>query len=139
SSIFFFCTNPLFTLIVTLSIYGEYLIHNINSYHIISNEATYVSVVQFLIFVVTVYLIVAILYYFGTRKSGSHSFISVGAAVTTILFLLTTYLFGIYINNFSNYNELYGSIGALLIVMVYIWINSNLLLLGFELDVSIQS
>src|SRR5699024_10736464 len=122
-----------FVLIISVSsiLYGEYLIHNINSYHIISNEATYVSVVQFLIFVVTVYLIVAILYYFGTSKSGSHSFISVGAAVTTILFLLTTYLFGIYINNFSNYNELYGSIGALLIVMVYIWINSNLLLLGF--------
>src|SRR5699024_12132776 len=84
SSIFFFCTNPLFTLIVTLSIYDALLIYNINSYHIISNEATYVSVVQFLIFVVTVYLIVAILYYFGTRKSGSHSFISVGEAVTTI-------------------------------------------------------
>src|SRR5699024_4599235 len=75
-----------FVLIISVSsiLYGEYLIHNINSYHIISNEATYVSVVQFLIFVVTVYLIVAILYYFGTRKSGSHSFISVGEAVTTI-------------------------------------------------------
>jgi len=54
------------------------------------------------------------------------------------LFILTTYFFGVYINNFSNYNELYGSIGALLILMLYIWINSNLLLLGFELNISIQ-
>jgi membrane protein len=51
--------------------------------------------------------------------------------------MLTTYLFGIYIENFSNYNELYGSIGTLLILMVYIWINSNIILLGFELNASI--
>ena len=57
--------------------------------------------------------------------------------MTTLLFLLTTYLFGIYINNFSNYNQLYGSIGALLIMMVYIWLNSNLLLLGFELNAAL--
>ena len=65
-------------------------------------------------------------------------FFSIGALVTTLLFLLTTYLFGVYINNFSQYNELYGSIGALLIMMLYIWINANLLLLGFELNISLQ-
>ncbi len=53
--------------------------------------------------------------------------------------MLTTYLFGVYINNFSNYNELYGSIGALLIMMLYIWLNSNLLLLGFELNASLRA
>ncbi|HBR53013.1 MAG TPA: ribonuclease BN, partial [Flavobacteriaceae bacterium] len=58
--------------------------------------------------------------------------------VTTLLFLVTTYFFTIYINNFSNYNELYGSIGAILIMMLYIWINANLLLLGFELNISLQ-
>lgn len=130
-----------FVLIISVGsiLYGEYIIHNIQSHHIITNEGAYVSLVQFLIFVVTVYIIVAILYYFGTRRTGMRKFFSVGAAVTTILFMITTYFFGVYINNFSNYNELYGSIGALLILMVYIWINSNLLLLGFELDVSIRS
>lgn len=129
-----------FVLIISVSsiLYGEYLIHNIKSYHIITNEAAYVSMVQFLIFVVTIYIIIAILYYFGTKETGLKKFLSVGTALTTILFLVTTYFFGVYINNFSNYNELYGSIGALLILMVYIWINSNLLLLGFELDVSIR-
>jgi len=47
-------------------------------------------------------------------------------------------LFSIYIENFSTYNKLYGSIGALLILMVYIWINANILLLGFELNASIN-
>jgi membrane protein len=57
---------------------------------------------------------------------------------TTVLILLTTYGFGVYINNFSKYNELYGSIGALLIMLFYIWLNANLLLLGFELDQSLR-
>jgi len=48
--------------------------------------------------------------------------------------LITTYLFGVYIENFAQYNELYGSIGALLVLMIYIWLNSNILLLGFELN-----
>ena len=57
--------------------------------------------------------------------------------MTTILLFSTTYLFGLYIDNFSNYNELYGSIGALIIMMLFIWINSISLLLGFELNVVI--
>ena len=57
--------------------------------------------------------------------------------MTTLLFFFTTYGFGIYIENFSNYNQLYGSIGALLIFLLYIWINSNILLLGFELNATL--
>ena len=59
--------------------------------------------------------------------------------MTTLLIILTTYLFGLYIENFSTYNQLYGSIGALLIFLLYIWINSNILLLGFELNATITS
>jgi membrane protein len=56
---------------------------------------------------------------------------------TTLLFICTSYLFGIWVVKFSKYNELYGSIGTLLIVMFYIWINCMILLLGFELNVII--
>jgi membrane protein len=83
--------------------------------------------------------VIAILYYFGIKKGKNNRFFSIGASVTTMLFVLTTYLFGVYITNFSNYNELYGSIGALLILMLYIWINSNLLLLGFELNATLKT
>ena len=59
--------------------------------------------------------------------------------MTTLLFLLTSYLFGIYVDKFARYNELYGALGGLLIFMVFIWLNSNILLLGFELNASINS
>ncbi len=123
---------------VGVILYGEYILHDFKSRAYISNDVAYISLFQFLIFLVMIYTVIATLYYFGTKEGKSSSFFSIGAAVTTLLFLLTTYFFGVYINNFSNYNELYGSIGALLILMLYIWINSNLLLLGFELNISIQ-
>ncbi|HLV92071.1 MAG TPA: YihY/virulence factor BrkB family protein [Aequorivita sp.] len=123
---------------VGVILYGEYIIRDLKTKAYIDNDGFYILLLQFFIFVVMIYTVISILYYYGTKKGKSSSFFSIGAAVTTLLFMLTTYFFGVYINNFSNYNELYGSIGALLILMLYIWINANLLLLGFELNISIQ-
>ncbi|MGC6480141.1 MAG: YihY/virulence factor BrkB family protein [Flavobacteriaceae bacterium] len=81
-----------------------------------------------------VYCSSAILYYFGTIEGKKARFFSPGASMTTLLLIITTYLFGIYLDNFAQYNQLYGSIGALLIFLLYIWINANILLLGFELN-----
>jgi len=80
---------------------------------------------------------VSILYYYGTREGKKQAFFSPGSIMTTLLSIGTIYLFGIYIEKFSRYNELYGSIGTLMIIMLFIWINSIILLLGFELNVSI--
>lgn len=89
-------------------------------------------------FTVMLYIATATLYYFGTKEGKHSKFFSVGALFTTLLILLTSYLFGVYIENFSKYNELYGSIGALLILLFYLWLNSNILLLGYELNASLQ-
>lgn len=98
-----------------------------------------IVILRYFLFALVIYVSIALLYYFGTKESKSYSFFSLGASITTGLYIITTFLFGLYINNFSNYNELYGSIGAILIMMSYIWINSNLLLLGFELNVTINT
>jgi membrane protein len=123
---------------VGVIVYGEYLINDLTGRAYIQNNVFWISALQITVFVVMIYIIIATLYYFGTKEGKESRFFSVGALITTMLFMVTTYLFGIYINNFSTYNELYGSIGALLIMMFYIWINSNLLLLGFELNISLQ-
>lgn len=123
---------------VGVILYGEYIIRDLQSRAYIRNDVFWISFFQFVVFLVMIYVVIATLYYFGTKEGRQSRFFSIGAVVTTVLFVLTTYFFGVYINNFSNYNELYGSIGALLILMLYIWINSNLLLLGFELNISIK-
>lgn len=119
-------------------LYGEFLINELKTNAYIENDFIWVSILQYSIFIMMLYIAIATLYHFGVKEGRETRFFSIGALVTTLLFLLTTYFFGVYINNFSQYNELYGSIGALLIMMFYIWINSNLLLLGFELNISLQ-
>jgi membrane protein len=89
--------------------------------------------------VLMVLITTSILFKFGTKRQKNRAFISIGSVFTTILIILSSYGFGIWVIKFSKYNELYGSIGTLLIMMFYIWINCMILLLGFELDAAIAS
>ena len=84
-------------------------------------------------FIFVTYLSVS---HFGSTEKGMR-FFSAGSFLTLVLFILTTYGFGIYIEHFAQYNQLYGSIGALLIFLLYIWLNATILLLGFELNASL--
>ncbi|WP_348812698.1 YihY/virulence factor BrkB family protein [Flavobacterium maritimum] len=90
-------------------------------------------------FVILMILVTSsILLRFGTKQSHKPPFISTGSIFTTVLIVISSYFFGIWVIKFSKYNELYGSIGTLLIMMFYIWINCMILLLGFELNASIN-
>ncbi|WP_347174508.1 YihY/virulence factor BrkB family protein [Polaribacter uvawellassae] len=91
------------------------------------------------LFVTMVFTIVSMLYHFGTKSGKYSSFFSPGAIFTTLLSIFMFYLFSIYVTEFSKYNELYGSIGTLLILMIFVWLNAIILLLGFELNASIYS
>ena len=92
-----------------------------------------------LIFLIMIFITVSMLYHYGVKEGKESRFFSPGAVLTTILSILTFYLFGIYVNEFAKYNELYGSIGTLLILMLFIWLNAIILLLGFELNASIAT
>lgn len=92
---------------------------------------------RYIVFVVLIYTTVSFLYKYGTKLGKHTSFFSAGAGLTTFLYILTFNLFGLYVTKFSNYNELYGSIGTLLVLMLFIWLNSIILLLGFELNATI--
>ena len=80
----------------------------------------------------------SILFKFGTKHDKNRAFISIGSVFTTILIVLDSYFFGIWVTKFSKYKELYGSIGTLLVLMFYIWINCMILLLGFELNATVN-
>ncbi len=108
-------------------------------YDLTENDIFGAQVGKVLFFIILSYFTTAILYYFGTTEGKHARFFSVGALMTTLLFILTSYLFGVYVEKFARYNELYGALGGLLILMVYIWLNSNILLLGFELNASLNS
>ena len=62
---------------------------------------------------------------------------SPGAILATVLLMATTILFSYWVNNFGNFNKVYGSIGTVLIIMSLVYFNSMVLIIGFELNVSI--
>ena len=136
-----------FLVIITIIVLGYIQIYVVQEllnalenrgYQVDSDGVFWADVVKYMFFVMMVYIAIATLYYFGTREGKESKFFSVGAIFTTLLIILTSYLFGIYIENFGQYNKLYGSIGALLILLFYLWINANILLLGYELNASIN-
>lgn len=135
-----------FLLIITIAVLGYFQIYIVQGllgalenrgYQVDNGGVFWTDVVKYIFFVIMVYIATATLYYFGTQEGKHSKFFSVGALFTTLLIILSSYLFGLYIENFSQYNKLYGSIGALLILLFYLWLNANILLLGYELNVSL--
>lgn len=136
-----------FLLILTVAVFGYFEIYVIDNlfeslqkkgYAEKSSSIFWVVLAKYMFFILMVYLATATLYYFGTHEGKASRFFSVGALLTTLLIIFSSYIFGIYIEKFSKYNELYGSIGALLILLFYLWLNSNIILLGYELNASIN-
>ena len=123
--------------VITFMGYEIYLVPYLEEINFLTDNETLLKISKLGFVAVMTYIATSILFYFGTIEGKESKFFSVGSTFTTILFGVTTYLFGIYIENFSQYNQLYGSIGALLIFLLYIWINSNILLLGFELNATL--
>ena len=122
--------------VMALLFFEIFILSNLD--RLIPSEINWIRIGQLFFYAILIYISVAILYYFGTIEGKKTHFFSPGALMSCLLILLTTYLFGIYIENFSRYNQLYGSIGALLIFLFYIWLNSSLLLLGFELNATLN-
>lgn len=127
----------LFLAVIAIPLVEVYVIQNLEDFGLISDELIGMQVAKYAIFMFMFYTIIAMFYYFGAPEKNSRKYFTPGAALSTVLFLVTTYLFGVYVENFAQYNELYGSIGAILILMLYIWLNSNILLLGYELNASL--
>ncbi len=80
---------------------------------------------------------IAFIYKFAPSVKKRWALMSPGAILATILILASTVLFSYWVNNFASYNKVYGSIGTVMIIMILIFYNSLILLVGFELNVSI--
>jgi membrane protein len=85
----------------------------------------------------TLFLAISFIYYLAPARRRDFRFISAGSSLATLLVIITTLGFNFYVDNFSRYNILYGSIGTLIAVLLWIYFNSISLLIGFELNASI--
>ena len=127
-------------LIITVAaiVIFEVFIQKTKIQDVLSDNIPLIQMGRYIFVIIMILITTSILFKFGTKQEKKRSFISIGSVFTTILIIITSYFFGIWVVRFSKYNELYGSIGTLLIVMFFIWINSMILLLGFELNATIH-
>lgn len=96
-----------------------------------------IQVLQWMVILMALFFAISFIYYLAPAKKRHFRFISPGGSLATLLIIITTLGFNFYVDNFSKYNILYGSIGTLLIVLLWIYFNSFSLLIGFELNASI--
>ncbi|MCA0428024.1 MAG: YihY/virulence factor BrkB family protein [Bacteroidetes bacterium] len=97
-----------------------------------------ISSFTFLVVGIIVLGLVGAIYYFAPSRQRKWRFFSAGAVFATVVTLITTYGFSQYVNHFNSYNKVYGSIGVLIVIMMLIYINTFILLLGYELNVAID-
>ncbi len=81
---------------------------------------------------------VSLIYYLAPNSNKAWSFISPGSVFACVSILITTLGFSAYINAFNTYNKVYGSIGVLVVIMLLIYINTYILLLGYEFNIAID-
>jgi len=91
-------------------------------------------IILFLLFL----FVIACIYYFAPALHSKWRFISIGCVIATLLTILVSYFFSYYIANFGAYNKIYGSIGAMIALMVWIYLISIILLIGYEINASID-
>lgn len=127
-------------LIITVAaiVIFEVFIQKTKIQDVLSDNIPLIEMGRYAFVILMILLSTSLLFKFGIKRDSRRSFITIGSVFTTILIILSSYSFGIWVVKFSKYNELYGSIGTLLVVMFYIWINCMILLLGFDLNASIN-
>lgn len=91
------------------------------------------------IFLYTIFqFAISSIYYFAPAIHEKWHFLSVGSVFSTLAIIVASFGFSYYVNNFGNYNKLYGSIGVLLVFMLWLFIISLILLVGFEMNAAIH-
>jgi len=119
---------------------GESIIDVLKA-HIVSKSHFWIFLIAFsrwIIVMAIFFATISLLYRYGPANKEKWKFLSTGTILATILAVLTSMAFAYYIDHFSSYNKLYGSIGTLVILMLWLYLNSFILLIGFELNASID-
>lgn len=92
---------------------------------------------KWLVVMTLMFISISFIYFVAPANKKYYKFLSPGSSVATFLSLLLLIGFDAYVSNFTHYNALYGSIGALIALLIFLYFNGMVLLLGFELNVSI--
>ena len=132
--------SVLITVAIGLITSGQYFINYMVANGYLKDQFTIYTLifVKWLVILILLFMANSFLYYLAPAKKTKWRFISAGSTLATVLCVATFAGFSFYINRFGQYNKLYGSIGTLLVIMLLMYLLSIILLVGFELNASIN-
>ncbi|PWN62650.1 YihY/virulence factor BrkB family protein [Chryseobacterium viscerum] len=138
----FFITIGFIT-IVFLTLFGVYYAEVVMKLFTPAYDVTWLvdnlsKIIGFVSFPLFYFILLTLFYWLGTVKISRFRQAVPGAILTTVLFVVTTYIFAIYVKDIARYNVLYGSIGSMILLMVWVNVNVYLLLFGNELNMAIR-
>ena len=115
----------------------DYLVEN----ELLKKNLTYylILIAKWIIVLSSFFLSISFLYYLAPARKSKFRFISAGSSLATILSIVISLGFSYYVNNFGQYNKIYGSIGTLIVLMLWLYFNALVLLIGYELNWSIKN
>ncbi len=103
----------------------------------IFDNVAVLRIVSLILVSLIIFCMISVIYTYGPSLTQRFKFVSVGSVFATIMSIITTTVFFFLVNNFLHYNKVYGSIGTLMAFMVWMWLNTLVIILGYELNVSI--
>ena len=140
SLLLLFIIVTLMIVAIGLIVFSSTITHYLTDNHYIHYDYILylLKAAKFIILLLVFFLGISSIYYFGNTRSNKFKFVSAGSTLATLLSILLSSGFAFYVNNFSTYNKVYGSIGTLMVIMLWLYFNSLVLLIGFELNASIN-
>jgi membrane protein len=127
-------------LAISLLIVGKFILKFLTENGFLTQDLVIMAIfaLRFIVIFITFLLVLSTIYYFAPALHEKWKFISPGSLVATILTMLVSYLFSFYVGNFDSYNKLYGSIGTMIALMVWLYLVSMIILSGFEINASLE-
>lgn len=123
---------------VVLIILGNFIIRWLSDYiHLDRFTELSIYFIRWVVIILLFYSVISIIYRFGVAVKKKFKLLTPGATLASILSIIASIIFSFYVDNFSQYNKLYGSFGTIIVTMIWIQLNCMVLLLGFELNASI--
>jgi membrane protein len=125
---------------VVIMVVGNRFLDILSGYGIISNRFIYYTVAfsRFFTLLILFVLTTSFIFRYAPAVHDKWRFFSIGSVTAGLLISLSFFLFSYYLNHFASYNKLYGSIGTMIAVMLWLLITSYIILIGFEINVSME-
>tara|TARA_B100001142_G_scaffold301946_1_gene328056 strand:+ start:18061 stop:18942 length:882 start_codon:yes stop_codon:yes gene_type:complete len=125
---------------IILIIFGKLAVNYLTEYELISSYAGELILYgKWFAMLLMLFFGISTLFHLGPSSKSAWQLFTPGSILATFFIIITSIGFNYYINHFSQYNKIYGSIGTLMIILLWMYLNSIILLTGFELNASISN